>query len=133
MTDPDHKCTKCGYDLTGLDVKGVCPECGLPIEESLLLRAKRKDDISLVLGIGGAVLALQVLLAVMLIAYRTLETSLFPGVAASVALVASWACFFPAVMFSGDAKTRMGRHTLRLIAIVAVVAPLVVLFVLWYV
>lgn len=28
-------CEKCGYVVEGLDIAGVCPECGKPIEESL--------------------------------------------------------------------------------------------------
>jgi predicted RNA-binding Zn-ribbon protein involved in translation (DUF1610 family) len=31
-------CTKCGYDLEGLEARGVCPECGTPIVESLTAR-----------------------------------------------------------------------------------------------
>jgi len=132
MTDPDRKCMKCGYDLTDLDVEGACPECGLPIEETLLYRADRKEDISLLLWLGGAVLAIQVLLVAALVVYRTLDSSLFPGVAASITLISSWAMAFPALLFSGDAKTRMGRRTLRLVAVVAVVVPLIVLLVSWY-
>lgn len=29
------RCDACGYDLRGIDLTGRCPECGLPIEESL--------------------------------------------------------------------------------------------------
>jgi predicted RNA-binding Zn-ribbon protein involved in translation (DUF1610 family) len=31
-------CTTCGYDLEGLEARGVCPECGTPIVESLTAR-----------------------------------------------------------------------------------------------
>ena len=34
-----HHCIDCGYNLHGLDVEGVCPECGKPISESVALPA----------------------------------------------------------------------------------------------
>ena len=40
------RCLVCGYDLAGLDVAGVCPECAKPIEHSLrgnLLRYASQD------------------------------------------------------------------------------------------
>jgi hypothetical protein len=33
--DRDQPCLKCGYQLRGLPLAGVCPECGTPIEDSL--------------------------------------------------------------------------------------------------
>ncbi|MCC5821720.1 MAG: hypothetical protein LAT64_00360 [Phycisphaerales bacterium] len=30
-----HHCKQCGYNLSGLDPHGQCPECGLPVERSL--------------------------------------------------------------------------------------------------
>lgn len=32
----DRPCTSCGYNLSGLPVSGVCPECGQPVQRSLL-------------------------------------------------------------------------------------------------
>lgn len=32
------RCVRCGYDLTGSTVGGVCSECGLPVEQSLKAR-----------------------------------------------------------------------------------------------
>lgn len=33
--DKDLSCSRCGYNLKGLDRSGNCPECGQPIEETL--------------------------------------------------------------------------------------------------
>lgn len=30
-----HRCIGCGYDLTGSPREGVCPECGIPVAQSL--------------------------------------------------------------------------------------------------
>lgn len=35
MLDRDQPCMKCGYQLRGLPVAGVCPECGTPVQDSL--------------------------------------------------------------------------------------------------
>jgi len=32
---PGTRCVICGYDLTGLWLRGICPECGAPVERSL--------------------------------------------------------------------------------------------------
>ena len=30
-----YTCNGCGYDLSGSAIGGVCPECGMPVQESL--------------------------------------------------------------------------------------------------
>ena len=35
IIERSQPCVKCGYDLRGLPVKGVCPECGTSVEDSL--------------------------------------------------------------------------------------------------
>lgn len=32
------RCIRCGYDLTGAMIGGMCSECGLPVEQSLRAR-----------------------------------------------------------------------------------------------
>ncbi len=34
-TPPTPTCAKCGYELTGLGVDDVCPECGLEISRTI--------------------------------------------------------------------------------------------------
>lgn len=34
-TEAPHRCIGCGYDLTGSPRDGVCPECGIPVAQSL--------------------------------------------------------------------------------------------------
>ena len=36
-------CSDCGYDLSGTAVGGACPECGLPVYESLRQHVRRED------------------------------------------------------------------------------------------
>src|SRR5262245_35967844 len=35
QTKPGLSCITCSYDLRGLDTRGLCPECGAPIRDSL--------------------------------------------------------------------------------------------------
>ncbi len=35
IVDRDVQCVSCGYNLRGLGLAGVCPECGCPVEHSL--------------------------------------------------------------------------------------------------
>ncbi|MFT3683817.1 MAG: hypothetical protein QM783_02635 [Phycisphaerales bacterium] len=35
MLDRSQPCVKCSYDLRGLPLDGVCPECGAPVQDSL--------------------------------------------------------------------------------------------------
>lgn len=76
--DRTQPCVKCGYDLRGLPLTGVCPECGSPVEDSLRglvlqfasaqYRGKLKRGLSLILNgillqIGLMVLGFGVVLA----------------------------------------------------------------------
>lgn len=36
-------CVKCEYNLTGITVGGQCPECGTPVEQSII-RAQAQQD-----------------------------------------------------------------------------------------
>lgn len=49
MARAEIPCLRCGYDLTGLPREGVCPECALPLKETLeastLLRSWPPEDI----------------------------------------------------------------------------------------
>jgi hypothetical protein len=43
-----HPCLGCGYDLVGLDIEGVCPECGLRVMVSLnAMRSWMSDPVVL--------------------------------------------------------------------------------------
>lgn len=35
LVDQDRGCVRCGYNLLGLRVNGICPECGTPVADSL--------------------------------------------------------------------------------------------------
>ena len=37
----DVACYRCGYSLRGLDIGGLCPECGGPVDESAARHAAR--------------------------------------------------------------------------------------------
>lgn len=61
--DPPPQCEGCGYDLTHRPASGVCPECGMPVDRSLVQGMGRRPaefdrDPSLVEGISTSVDAL---------------------------------------------------------------------------
>lgn len=37
-------CVRCGYDLRGLSIRGVCPECGTPLRTTILYRVDPEAD-----------------------------------------------------------------------------------------
>lgn len=37
-------CIRCGYDLRGLSIRGVCPECGTPLRTTILYRVDPEAD-----------------------------------------------------------------------------------------
>jgi len=52
-------CVHCGYDLRGVDARGVCPECGALVESTLLtpalksaLESTRERTTGLGIGLG---------------------------------------------------------------------------------
>jgi hypothetical protein len=49
------RCIACGYDLTGTPIGGVCPECGAPVEKSVVMQSRGlssgKGTACMVLGI----------------------------------------------------------------------------------
>ncbi|MEM9415283.1 MAG: DUF4190 domain-containing protein [Planctomycetota bacterium] len=49
------QCSNCGYNLTGVTIGGVCPECGMDVGQSILTRATQTVSglavTSMVLGI----------------------------------------------------------------------------------
>lgn len=53
---PGLLCRRCAYDLVGLDVGGVCPECGKPIEQSLRGDLLRDADVEYVRTLEQGVL-----------------------------------------------------------------------------
>ncbi|XAL98800.1 DUF4190 domain-containing protein [Phycisphaeraceae bacterium D3-23] len=58
IADTSYACDRCGYDLSGSAVGGVCPECGHPVRDSLRVSAAQSPGgtsssamVSMVLGI----------------------------------------------------------------------------------
>ena len=44
VVELERVCLRCGYDLRGLDARSVCPECGMPVVNSLRGRYLRYSD-----------------------------------------------------------------------------------------
>ena len=73
--DRSQPCVKCAYDLRGLPLDGVCPECGTPVQDSLrgwLLRYaspeyRRKLGLGLSIVLNG-ILAMVVLTILQMVA-----------------------------------------------------------------
>lgn len=56
IQDARIECVSCGYNLTGVTIGSVCPECGTPVDESILRRRETERTCgaataSMVLGI----------------------------------------------------------------------------------
>jgi hypothetical protein len=84
--DRDHLCVSCGYNLRGLDVTSQCPECAVPVADSL------KGDL---LAFAGVAYRQRLLRALWLIAF---------GLVAAVVISLS-------TTFLGFALARMGTPT----------------------
>ena len=68
VADADVFCRRCGYTLTGLDARGRCPECGTPVEASLLGDLLHYSDPSYVamLHRGATVILVAIVLYVLI-------------------------------------------------------------------
>ena len=56
------ECVSCGYNLTGATIGGLCPECGLPIAQSLrrtsVLKSSGQATAALIIGILSLVMCI---------------------------------------------------------------------------
>jgi hypothetical protein len=76
----DIPCSRCGYNLAGLDPGGVCPECGAPIAESLAGRLLRFSAPEYVDSLyRGATLIMTVILV------QVVSTAMITGAALALA------------------------------------------------
>jgi hypothetical protein len=147
----DIPCSKCGYNLHGLDPKGVCPECGAPISESMVGRllvfsapdyvASLHRGVFLIVTVillqflasfvgFGAVLALQQGAVGASVVQTVVGTMQLGQLALSVALWVGWWMFSapdPAVrtgMDSGDKPRQWVRIAVAASAIVTLITTI---------
>lgn len=114
----DLKCTRCGYNLRGLTLSKLCPECGTPIERSIhgnLLKYADPDWVNK-LRLGALLTLWNLLIAILLgAAAGALPSMGMPQVAASMlsligGIFGLWAIFLlttpePAIAFEEDPIT----------------------------
>lgn len=136
------RCRRCSYDLAGLDIDGVCPECGKPIEESLggdllahadltYVKSLHRGVVMIQFGILGSLLATLASMAYWfthstsagqfaasdLIHIGLLAIHTFGGAAASVVAVIGW--FWFTIADPGLSENERGQGLRRFLRVVA--------------
>jgi hypothetical protein len=135
--DRSLACVKCGYELRGLFVAGVCPECGLAVADSLrgwmlayaspAYRARLERGLTLVLiGIGTWIL---LSIAGWIVQVTSTRYDMTPVIAIHVATLAStavslagyWWYTEPDPGYTGIEKSGSARRIARTMAVVQAV------------
>jgi|GEM_PF-2654703 len=132
MTDPDDKCMRCGYDLTGLDVKGVCPECSTPVFESLDSAPHRRLARTLVRWSLVLIVAAQLCVIAGVLGFRHTTWYFTFAMLGAFGVVSSWGVGVSVHCLAEDPTTRSGRKRLYLIGIAAAVLPVTILIASWF-
>ena len=139
---PGLRCRRCTYDLAGLSVDGVCPECGKPIDESLRGDLLRDADVTYVRTLHRGVMMIQfgilgsLIATLSSMAYRftfsprigqiaisdllhiaLLAVHTFGGAAASVVAVIGW--FWFTASDPGLSENERGQPLRRFLRVVA--------------
>lgn len=68
-TDQDFPCIECGYSLFGLDGDQLCPECGIPVKNSLRADLLYFSDIKWLIAIRWGLLVLLCNIPIQLLVY----------------------------------------------------------------
>ncbi len=134
----DRPCLQCGYNLRGLSPAGACPECGTPVQRSLLgnllVYSSREYvrqlvigvrliwwsiTIAILLGIGGALLGFMLSAAVGGAASFGHVVALGGLVTTAMGLVGWWLLSSPDPAVLGEDKAVGARKVLRVSLVVS--------------
>jgi hypothetical protein len=140
----DRPCVRCSYNLRGLPVQGVCPECGTPVEQSLkgiLLRFAAPEYLAavesgLALVLYGILLQIILMVAEVIAGFAAAASRTSPALVQTAAnliglvpvamiLVGYWRFTQPDPGFQGIEPPASARSVARVTVIVQAIANVI--------
>jgi len=149
--DRDHLCIACGYNLRGLLVESQCPECALPVAESLkgdfLAFANPQYRARIILGMklfAWGIVLMFVLGLTVAQSVRLIAPTAFLSTAVLIAfgivgllpwimvLVGGWMFSSPDIGYNGSADPVRARTWTRICVVTITVLEVVPIFASWF-
>ncbi len=132
MAGPEAQCWRCGYDLTGLDIGGTCPECNSAVFDSLAGSGQHEEAKSIVVWAIAITLGLQLAIAACLWgASRINAEGVWFMLTALILGLSSWIFAITLFAVGWDVGSRTGRDSMIAIGLASLVSPVVVLYWCW--